>query len=192
VNKTEFLNELRYRLRRLPAQEINSAMNYYEEYLNDAVHAQNEAGAIAALGSPAAVAAKLIGEYAVSDAEVVKEKPKKTNSFWIVLLAVFASPIAFPLVAAVFAVAISLFAAVFAVGSSFIIFSAAGIVSMIAGVWVISVDVAVGLFYLGTGMLMLAAGLTMTALIYKLAKALFVRLQKSLGNMLIKKGRQTA
>ncbi|MCL2707304.1 MAG: hypothetical protein FWE97_03990, partial [Dehalococcoidia bacterium] len=32
MNRNEFINELRFRLRRLPYAEIESAVNYYEEY----------------------------------------------------------------------------------------------------------------------------------------------------------------
>jgi len=41
MNRNEFINELRIRLKRLPSAEIESAVSYYEEYFNDA-GTQNE------------------------------------------------------------------------------------------------------------------------------------------------------
>jgi uncharacterized membrane protein len=61
------MEELRKRLKRLPPDEIESAINYYQEYFDDA-GAQNESQTVATLGKPSVVASKIIGEYAINDA----------------------------------------------------------------------------------------------------------------------------
>jgi len=63
MNKTEFLDQLKRKLKNLPADEAAAALSYYEEYLSDA-GPENEAATIAALGTPAEVATTIIGEYA--------------------------------------------------------------------------------------------------------------------------------
>ena len=185
MDRNEFISELRNRLKRLPQEEIDSAVNYYEEYFNEAGSA-NESATLAALGSPAIVAAKIIGEYAVSDTK--NEKSKSKNTLWIVILAVCASPIALPLLFAVFMVIFALFITVFALVVSGVAVAGSGLIAIVIALWAFSFGWGTGLFYLGGGMCALALGVTMTILIYRLALVLIKALQKWLGKILIKRG----
>ena len=144
MTSAEFLYDLRKRLRKLPVQEIDQAMSYYEEYFAE-VGPEGEAELIDRLGSPAQVASTIISEYAMKDMSGQSETPRKGSGFktmWIVIIAVLASPIAIPLAIALFSVVFSLLIAIFSVYLSLfcaaLALVVAGIVSAVVG--------AIGLF----------------------------------------------
>ena len=118
MTAAEYLYELRKRLNKLSLEEIEQAMNYYEEYFAE-VGPEGEADLIERLGTPAQVASTIISDYAFKDISTQGQGPKKMSSgiktMWIVILAVFASPIAIPLAFALVAVVFSLLVAVFSV-----------------------------------------------------------------------------
>ena len=188
MNKQEFINDLKSRLRRLPADDVDSAINYYEEYFDDA-GAENEQDTIKALGSPAAVASKIIGEYAINEVKEPKES-KKSNltPLWIAILAICASPIALPIIIAVIAVVFSVFVTVLALSFSGVAVAVSGVAIMIVSIWAFSYGLANGLLYLGAGMVALAVGLAMAVLTFGLAKLIFKGLQSWLGSLLIRMG----
>lgn len=187
MNRHEFIEELRMRLRRLPQEEIENAVEYYEEYFDDA-GAPNESQTITALGSPAAVASKIIGEFAVNDA--VKPAPKRMNSLLVVLLAICASPIALPLAAAIVALVIALGSVFFSLMLAGAALTVAGAACAIAGLWTFKFGTATGMFYLGAGIALLAAGLASSLSLTKLGNRVFRGIQRWIGNLLIKNGRR--
>ena len=185
MNRDQFIEELKAKLKRLPPEEIESAISYYEEYFDEAGF-QNEAQAIASLGSPSLVASKIIGEYAISDAE--KPKRGKINPLLITVLAVCASPIALPIILGVLIIVISIFIVFLALVIFGMVLAVAGVASVILSFWAFTAGVATGIFYLGSGIFMLALGLAMTLLIIKLFQLIFRGLQSWLGRILVKKG----
>ena len=64
MTRTAFLAALEQLLAPLPEAERKDALSYYEDYL-DAAGPENEARAIAELGSPEEVARKILDEQAV-------------------------------------------------------------------------------------------------------------------------------
>ncbi|MDR3148411.1 MAG: DUF1700 domain-containing protein [Oscillospiraceae bacterium] len=142
MNKQQFLKELEYQLRRMPQEERDDAVRYYDEFISDA---ENEAEAIKGIGSPANAAANIIAEWgALAAAESTGEtggKNQRTSSgeekkkgsafktFWIVLLAVFASPIALPIA---FAIAAVVFAIVIALAAVVAVIAAAAVVLVLS------------------------------------------------------------
>lgn len=60
MTKSEYLQELRAKLSRLPAIERDDAISYYSEYFEDA---GDDATAIETLGSPTRLAAQITAEY---------------------------------------------------------------------------------------------------------------------------------
>lgn len=62
MNKTEFLNELRKHLWKLPIDELEAALTYYEEFIEDA-GPEKEAETIAKLGTPVQVAENIFREF---------------------------------------------------------------------------------------------------------------------------------
>jgi len=188
MNRAEFMSDLKFKLRRLPYEEVQNAISYYEEYFDEA-GAENEDKTIVALGSPADVASKIIGEYAVTAAEPVPVEKKKNNVLLITILAIFASPIAFP-------IAISILAILFSVGIvffSFFVTGAAliltGIATIFMGFWAFSYGFATGLFYLGSSVLIIAIGAAFTLGTVQLGKITFLALQKWMGKLLIRRSK---
>ncbi len=89
MTKNQFLSELKRKLRALPKEERDNAIEFYENYFNDAA---NEEEALKKLGDVNEIAANLILEFG-------EKKPnKKSGVSWItVLFAILSAPITLPL-----------------------------------------------------------------------------------------------
>ena len=173
MSREDFLLKLRKCLKRLPQEEIDSAVSYYAEYLDD-VGVENEATAIAALGNPYQIASQITAEYAVKDMQAAPSAKKGLATVWVVLLAVFASPIAVPIALALACVALALVIVIFslilslaAVAFSFVV---SGIACFVVGVCVIVQSPATCLFYIGVGLFLLGAGVLCGLAVIKLSK----------------------
>ncbi|MCL2332180.1 MAG: DUF1700 domain-containing protein [Actinomycetia bacterium] len=192
MNKTEYLAELRSRLKNLPAGEVDEALSYYEEYLNDA-GPENEAITLAALGTPAEVAASIISDYAVrgvSGEEGKKSTGNGLSVIWIVILGILASPIALPLAIAAVVVIVALLASAFAVllslAASAVALVVSGLASMVGGAIVMFQSFATGLLFIGTGLISIAVGIALGLAVAWLTK-ITVRGIALLGAKLLKK-----
>lgn len=64
MNRAEFMKILRSELHKLPEDERNAALEFYEEYFDEA-GTENEQQVIENLGNPKKVAAQIKSEYAV-------------------------------------------------------------------------------------------------------------------------------
>ena len=132
------MRELAERLSRLPPDERESALSYYEEYFDEA-GPDREADVIRELGSPQAVASRILADHAIKEARRAPYNPRKgLSAIWFVLLALVAAPIALP---AVFGV-IGLVVAVVAVAAAV----AAGAVGLVVGGLALFVGGFVGIF----------------------------------------------
>lgn len=173
MNREEFLSKLRKCLKRLPPEEIDSALSYYAEYLDD-VGPENEASAIAKLDSPYKIASQITADYAVRDMQAAPSAKKGLATVWVVLLAVFASPIAVPIALALacvaFALVITVFAVLFSLAAAALSIAVAGLACIVAGVCVIVQSPATCLFYLGMGLFLLGAGVLASLAVIKLSK----------------------
>ena len=107
MTKSEYMKELSYSLRRLPKEDFDQAIDYFEEYFAEA-GAENEQHAIEDLGTPEDAAKELIMNLAEKN---VEEPPKTVkHSFkavWIGILGICAAPIALPLVLALIGVIVA-------------------------------------------------------------------------------------
>lgn len=190
MNRNEYLAELKHRLRRLPKEEFDSVIMYYEEFFDDAGE-ENEQEAISNLGNPAVIAGQLIGEFAIKEPldGATPSAKKSASKIWIGILAIFASPIAFPisivLVALVFTLIFSLGLIIF----SFIITGFALLVSgaiiTIVGLAQISFLPYGAFFYIGGGLIMIALGILFSILSVALFRATFNGFAKLIGRVLI-------
>jgi uncharacterized membrane protein len=200
MNKNQYLYELRGKLANLPEGEVNSAMAYYEEYFLDAGE-ENEERVIAELGTPNAVASKIIGEFALADAAppigaqaVYSPTAATRNSartLWIVILAVLASPIALPLafaaVVIVFALLVSVLAVIIAIGVAGVALIAAGVFAIVVGIWALFIEFGTALFQIGLGLLSIGIGILLTLGVITVTPAFFKGLQRMLGALLVRK-----
>lgn len=161
MDKDEFLSRLREKLKRLPPEDINDAMEYYEEYLEDA-GPENEAAVIAAWGSPDTVASQVLADYAVKQMGKNPSARKGLSTIWIVMLAIFASPIAIPVTAVIVIVALILVATVFIVVACVYItavsLAAVGVLTFITGICLIIKNLSTAVFYIGAGLFCAGAG----------------------------------
>lgn len=96
MNKELYMEELRKRLKRLPREDFERAIEYYEEYFADA-GADHEQQAITDLGTPEEAANALICELAKENAQAPVENVKGgVKAVWVGILAVCAAPMALP------------------------------------------------------------------------------------------------
>ena len=76
MTRAQFMNELRERLDRLPSDEREEALAYYEEYFDEA-GVDHEQDVIRELGSPASVASRIYADRAVKAARASPHNPGK-------------------------------------------------------------------------------------------------------------------
>lgn len=187
MNKTEYMKTLVHSLRRLPKEDYDKAIDYFEEYFADA-GPENEQQAIEDLGSPADAANELIINLAVKNAQ---EPPKTVkhglSAIWIGILGVCAAPIALPLAFCLLAVIICmimvallfilcLFLAAVAVAAS-------GIVGVFGGAVLLFSTFADGLATVGMGLFALGAGLLLVYGAVIFCRWFLKRASRSLANI---------
>lgn len=156
MSREEYLKELRRKLKKLSSEEIDAALDFYNEYFEEAGE-DDTANAIAKLGSPALVASQILAEYAIKDLDNESSTAKNgLSAVWLIILAILASPIALPLLLLVFCL---VFAVVLLCGSFLLTFfllnvslALAGIASIVAGFAVISQHWQTSLFFIGIGL----------------------------------------
>ena len=190
MNRQEFIADLKKKLRKLPFDEIKEAVDYYEGYFDDA-GVENEQAVIEELGSPSAVASQIIATFAVKEADTEKSGKKNWRTVWLVILALFASPIAVPIAVSLGAVAIALLITVFSVLLSFFVTGIAlviaGLASIVAGFLVIFQSVPTTLFYVGAGLICLGIGAAIVIATLNLSKICFRWLTKKIGGFILRR-----
>lgn len=163
MTRTEYMKTLAYKLRRLPKEDYDKAMDYFEEYFEEA-GPENEQQAIQDLGTPEDAANELIIELAVKNAE----KPPKTvkkglSAIWIGILGVCAAPIALPMALAILAVLISFIIVIllllFCLVLAAVAVVASGVVGIFGGGVILFSTFADGLTTIGMGLFTLGAGI---------------------------------
>jgi len=188
VNRSDFIDELKIRLRKLPYDEIKEAVDYYEEYFDDA-GGENEQSVLTELGSPAAVSSQIIAGFAVKGAGV-KSAKKNWASAWLVILAISASPVAVPLAIAAGAVALAFIIAISALIFSFfaagVALIAGGLVSIVACVMVVVQSPPTTVFLLGVGLATAGAGTAVVTATVALARKCFGWLTKQVGSFILR------
>ena len=116
MTKEQYMTQLKKYLHRLPKQDYDDAIEYFEEYFGEA----DETGQqklMEELGTPKEAARDLISNLLDKrlDENAASDKPVRKGTLKIALLAVCAAPIAVPLLAALFAVLLSVAICMFAV-----------------------------------------------------------------------------
>lgn len=162
MTKYDYLSRLKHYLQPLPLKERNAALKYYDKYFTDA-GPDNEYNVIMNLGSPKELAEKILksknsisGMFDQTRANVSKakgkmsESQKRTASLLTVLL--------FPVWGGALLVIALAVAALFLAAVGLLIFMIiAGIVLFCMSIPYISISTSVGLFFMGTGMVMASA-----------------------------------
>lgn len=156
MSREEYLKVLRRKLKKLPNEEINAALDFYKEYFEE-VGEDNSERVIAKLGSPSLVASQILADYAVKGLEDESSTAKKgLSAVWFIILAILASPIALPLLLFVIILIFTLvlICATFLLTFFILTFSLAlgGIFSIVAGIVVITQHWQTSLFFIGIGL----------------------------------------
>ena len=143
MNRQEFMKQLEYLLRGIPASEREDAIAYYNDYFDEA-GVENEAQVIQELGSPEAVAEKILADvqqesrgYSVPEPDEYensgrerasatthttpeKKKMSKSNKILLIILLVLTFPIWIGVVAGLFGLAVGIIGAVFGIVVGFL------------------------------------------------------------------------
>ena len=116
MTKASFLGELRLRLASLADADIQEALEYYEEMIDDRIEAgMDEEEAVRTLGTPRAAADSIMLDMPLSKIIKSKYDRKKEWRRWEIILLVLGSPVWIPLIAAAFAVFLSVYVVLWAV-----------------------------------------------------------------------------
>ncbi|MDE7312529.1 MAG: DUF1700 domain-containing protein [Eubacterium sp.] len=162
MNKQEYMKQLKHCLRRLPKEDFERAVEYYEEYFAEA-GMENEAKAIEDLGSPKEAADQIVRDMALDySKKPVKDVRSGMNAIWVALLALFALPIALPLLFTGIILAGCVLIVVWSLLLSLLLMAACGViagpVTIVAGFTVLFKSVPVFLCCVGMGLLAMGIG----------------------------------
>lgn len=194
MTKKEYMKKLAYQLRRLPKKDYDKAMDYFEEYFEDA-GTEHEQKAIQDLRTPEEAASALILDLAQENAA----KPPKTmkrrfSALWIAVLALFAAPIALPLALGILAVIGAVILGILAVVGGILISAlaavAGSILGIIGGIAIIPQTFGGGLITIGFSLMMIGCGILVTYFTILLARWLIVKLAGLLGRLVRRGGRR--
>ena len=197
MSKEEYLNQLHKYLRKLPKQDYDDAMDYFEEYFQET----DEAGAqklIEEMGTPKEAARELIAnlldkkldETYMSDENNDRmgtsgKQSSKGGTFWVACLAILALPVGAPLLLVILAVLACVAIALVCVFIFAICLLLVGGKLWIRGLFAITTSVSgfamvsgCGLFAFGIGILLVI----LTIYLCKWCGFLFVRLAHWISN----------
>ncbi len=196
MSKEEYLKQLKERLKRLPKEDFECAVEYYEEYFADAGEG-NEEKAIEDLGSPQEAADQIIHDMAVDYSRgPVKNVRRGLDALWVAVLALFAAPIALPLLFAGIVLVIAAVVVVWALLLVLILVGACAVITgpltIIAGFTVLTKSFPVFLTCAGIGLMATGAGAALTYGMYLLCQSFLVWILRSLAKMIRKGDREHA
>lgn len=185
MRREEFISELRKKLKRLPKDEIENVISYYNEYFEDCEKSDEEA--IKELGSPSLIASQILADYAFDDK---KEKRGFGYKILLIILAILAAPIGFPLAVAAVAVlctiAVAVGLVVFTLGVVVIAFFIAGIGTCIGGAAVVFQGPATSIFYIGAGLVIVGLSILLSCGIKNLLPKMYLYIQNIASGLLTK------
>ncbi len=166
MNKVEYMQSLRKQLRRLPKEDFERAVDYFEEYFSDA-GTEEEAQVIENLGTPEFAAEQIIADIVRKNAAVpVKDVKRGLNAVWVGVLAVCAAPLALPLALAFAVVIIAFVLCILAIIMCFIfagiVLTISGPFCIVAGFTVITANFPAFLSCLGAGLVSVGIGMLLT------------------------------
>lgn len=188
MNKDEFLQRMRFNLKGMPSEKLDSIINYYNEYFKDK-DINNNVDVINLLGHPDKLSRQIIEDYSKSENSennivknnstnnqnyeffynsdynnfnkpLVKKKNNKLKTILIVLAILF-SPIILGISIGIFGVLVGLFAAFISIIVSTAAVSLVGIFVSVVSSFLIPESLASFAFYLGLGLILFSIGSTL-------------------------------
>lgn len=163
MDKNEYMKQMRHHLRRLPKEDFDRAMEYFEEYFEEAGPEQ-EQQAIGDLGTPEAAAGQIVRDLAVENAGKSNRSVKRgASAVWIGILAVFAAPIGLPLALAGGILALSFVLVICALFAAFFITAfamTASVIPLLGGsIWLLFTAPVDGLTNIGLSLIAVGVGI---------------------------------
>lgn len=187
MTRGDYMTILSHNLRHLPKEDYDRAMEYFEEYFNEAGPA-HEQDAIQDLGAPEDASRELIMNLAEKN---IGEQPKTVrhgvHAVWVGILGVCAAPIALPLLLAlvcvIFALVITLFAVLGSLALAAVCVAAGGVVGLIGGFVLTFRAFADGIATIGMSLLTLGIGILFVYGSFRLCRWALGKMSQSLGNI---------
>lgn len=187
MTKTDYMKILATRLHRLPREDYEKAIAYFEEYFAEA-GVENEQQAIEDLGTPQDAANELIMNLAQKN---VQEPPKTVKhgltALWIGVLGVCATPIALPfalsLLTVILGFVLIVLGLIFCLFLTAIVLAGGGIISVFIGGILLFSTFADGLATIGLGLCTLGTGILLIYGATIFCRWFLRKTSKSLGNI---------
>ena len=161
MTKNEFMSALCAKLSVLPEEDIHNSLSYYSEMIEDCrENGMSEEEAVAAMGTPDAVAAQILEEVPISRLVKEKMRPKRKLAGWEIALLILGAPLWISLCAALFSVVVGILAGLLgivvgvfaALWGSMAGFAGGSIGGFVSAVWLfVEGHAAQGVFMLGAG-----------------------------------------
>jgi len=188
MNRQEYIYQLQKRLRKLPFDESREAIDYYEQYFEDAGE-ENVDTVIAELGSPALVASQIIAEFAVKDSS--RSARWGLSGVRFAILAILASPLALPLALVMVVMAVSaalvMLCMIVVLGIAALSLPLSGICAVILSIPIAFQSVPSALFYFGMGLLSFGAGVALIIPAISLSKRGFGWVAKKISRLVLRR-----
>ncbi len=172
MNRKKFIDILKEELSKLPDEEIDAAIEYYEEYFDEA-GAENEEEVLSELGSPKKVASQIKSEYAVRllDSDEVHTARKGFSAVKWTLIGICSAPISIPVIIVLITMVIVTFTVFISVAASLLLSliaaAAASIGALVLGVLAIPVAISTSCFFIGCGLMGLGISVILGYLVIK-------------------------
>ncbi|WP_206459947.1 DUF1700 domain-containing protein [Anaerovorax sp. IOR16] len=194
MSRAEFMRQLEDALSRVPKDERDSVLAYYNEYFDEAGE-ENEQEVLKELDSPQTIASKIMADVAAKTigTDSMPTVKKGVSAIWLIILAIFAAPIALPVAIAVaaciFGLVVTVAAVMFAMLVSVLAVFIAGFVCLGTGFMGMFAQPLIGLGVVGLGCIMVGISLLIGILVVFAGRAIFGALAKVLSRALNSKSK---
>lgn len=168
MTRNDYLKELERYLKKLPPTDYEEAMDYFTEYFVEA-GPENEAKVIQELGGPKEAANEILNTILDEKTQQSSVSPKShATIIWIAILAVLASPIAFPLALTMIALIFSLVVIILSLILCIFLAAVASLLSVFQflfdSVTYFNISFAAGMLNVGSGLALLGITLLLILL----------------------------
>ncbi len=165
MNKQEFLEGVRDKIRGLSPNDVEKSLDFYGEMIDDRIEdGFTEEEAVAAMGSADDIAAQILMDTSLPKLVKAKVRPTRALRTWEIILLILGSPVWVPLLLAaciiLMAVYIVIWSVVIVLYAADLSFGVVGIAGVVSGsAMVLTDNVFQGLFLIGAGMVCAGIGI---------------------------------
>lgn len=194
MSRAEFMRQLEQALSRVPKGERDSVLAYYNEYFDEAGE-ENEQEVLSRLDSPQTIASQIMADFAVKTMgkDSMPTVKKGVSAIWLIVLALFAAPIALPIAIAVaalmFAMVVTVAAVMFAMLLCVLSVFVVGVVFVGTGLAILFAQPLVAIGVVGVGFALIGMTLLLGILVVFVGRAIFSALANVLSRVLKKKSK---